>query len=441
MPISFVDGSNAIKNVNTGNLGADPRKVMKLSSSLQKCKNFSKAWDVGDQATVFYPCKWWPDESLASGGTFEIHMSAYFGHKVSDMKVLGTTFLRSLSVIDENGQIVGDGDLAYQFSRIAPLLVNAQKERELAELNAKDWTILGQTAYQNARKAIEDKYDTKENMQAKRALIGRLDVLKLTEVLYVAMDPNTATPIFEDSRTQKTGTYIQTLSDSRLSKLRQLANDVNTGILAQNPGLVPVPGEVYFLEVLYNFTSAKNSKADAGKADPQGVAHSVTILERNPAHKTKLTEWLERIPKDPEGIAAHTYNMAPMPDEVLKAKLQAVMFESTSSMPFMTPEDKDKLVKNAKVMDYLRIAPKEDAELNQRLTEALGHPIGEAPASAAPTLTTIMTGDDKPDFSQQKVDPAAITDDADDLPFTAGGDATADLLGGGLGVDLGGGAQ
>ena len=255
MPIDFSNAAN-IRNVNNGNLGVDPRQVLRLSSSLQKCKNFGKAWDVGDQGTVFYPFKWWPDASLPSGGSFEPHMSAYFGHQVSDMKVLGTTFLRSLSRIDENGQVIGEGDLAYQFSKIAGLLVNAQKERELHELNAKDWTILGQTAYQQARAKVEEKYNTKENMNAKKALIGRLTVLKLTEVVYVAMDPNSGTPIFDDQRKQKTGTYIQTLSDNRLSKLRALANDVNCGIMAQNPGLEPVEGEVYFLEVLYNFTSA-----------------------------------------------------------------------------------------------------------------------------------------------------------------------------------------
>lgn len=430
MPIDFNEAAK-IKNVNTGNLGGDPRKVMRMSSSLQKCRNFGKAWEVGDQGTVFYPFKWWPDESLPTGGTFELHMSAYFGHQVSDMKVLGTTFLRSLSIIDENGQVVGDGDLAYQFSRIAGLLVNAQKERELAELNAKDWTILGQTAYQTARKKIEDAYDSKENMNAKKPLIGRLTVLKLTEVVYVAMDPNSGKPIFEDQRKQKTGTYIQTLSDNRLSKLRALANDVNLGILAQNPGMVPEEGKLYFLEVLYNFTSTKNNKSEAGRADPQGVAFSVTIAERNPAIKSKLTEWLERVPADPEGIAGHTYNMAPMPDEVLKAKLQAVMFESTAAMPYMTQEDKDRLVKNAKLLDYLRIAPKEDPELNQRLTQELGHPIGAAPTEA-PTLQTIMSGD-TPDFKQQQVDPAEFSEDNDSIPFTVGSD---DLLGDGFGVDL-----
>ena len=154
-------------------------------------------------------------------------------------------------------------------------------------------------------------------------------------------------------------------------------------------------------------------------------------MARNPQLKSKLGEWLQRVPKDPDGISAHTYNMAPMPDEVLKAKLQAVMFESTSALPFLTPEDKDRLVKNAQLLDYLRIAPKEDPDLNDRLTKALGHPIGEGAATAtAPTVESIMSGD-TPDFSQQKVNPAEIEDST--------GDLTEDLLAGGIGVDIGGG--
>ena len=56
MPIDF-NNAHSIHNVNTGNLGGDPRQVLRLSNSLQKCKNFGKAWDVGDQGTVFYPFK------------------------------------------------------------------------------------------------------------------------------------------------------------------------------------------------------------------------------------------------------------------------------------------------------------------------------------------------------------------------------------------------
>ena len=124
--------------------------------------------------------------------------------------------------------------------------------------------------------------------------------------------------------------------------------------------------------------------------------------------------------------------MAPMPDEVLKAKLQAVMFESAAAMRYMTPEDKDRLVRNAQLLDYLRIAPEEDPDLNARLTEALGHPVGAAPSAEAPTVDTIMSGD-SPDYRQQHVDLEKIQAHA--------GELNDDLLGDGIGVDLGGGGM
>mgnify|MGYP001058115711 CR=1 FL=1 len=412
----------AARNMNQGNLGGDPMLVKRMSASLQKRRNFSKAWDVGDQATVFYPFKWWQDDTLSGGGTFLPHMAAYWGHPVSDLKKIGTTFLRSLSYIDEYGNVVGDGDLAYQFSRLAPLLVNAQKEHELHELERKDWSVVGQTAYQTARKAVEDKYDTKDNMKAIKPLIGRLKLLKLTEVVFILMDANKGLPIMDDQRQHKTGTYIQTLSDNRFDKLMALANDINTGILAQNPGLKPEPDKLYFLEVLYNFTSSKNSKMEAGRVDPQGVAYSVTILARNPSLKKKLDEWLNLIPEDPDGISAHTYNLSPMPDEALMKKLQTVMVDTAPVLHFLTPEDQDKLLKNAQVIDFLRVKPVDPA-LTGRITEVLGHPIGEGEEPV--TLASIMTAEGAPDFKQQHVNQETLESmaehDGDEMEALLGG--------------------
>lgn len=399
MPFDFNEATR-VMNVNTGNLGGDPRAVAKLSSGLRKCQNFGKAWDVGDQATVFYPFRWWPAED-GTGGSFEMHMSAYYGHQVSDMKALGTTFLRSMSIIDQYGQIVGDGDLAYQFSRVAPLLVSAQKESELAQLNKKDWSVLPQSSYNDARDKIIAKYDSKTNIQAIRPLIGRLTILKVTEVVYVAMDSASGTPVFEDPRKQRTGTYIQTLSDQRLDKLRALANDHSHGILAQNPGLVPESGELYFLEALYNFTSSNNTKSEAGRADPQGVSHQLTLTMKNEAYAPRLKELLNRVPPLPEQIAAHTYGMSPMPDDVLKAKLQAIMLGSTEHLTFLQEVEKDRLVKSAQLFDYLRIAPREDPALVERMEAALGHRIGESTRQDAPTIESIMTPEGVPDYTKQ----------------------------------------
>lgn len=422
MSIDF--NANSV-NINNDSFDLDPRNVMRVSNCMQKRKSFGKAWDIGDQGTVFVPFKWYKDPTMPVGGTFEPHIGACFGHEAANIKDFGTTFIPSLARIGTDGQVVGEGDLAFQFSKIAPLLVRAEKEHALADLNKKDWSILGTSAYQTARAEVEKQYNTKENMNAKKPALGRLRVRKMTEVVYIAMDPNSGTPIFDNDRNQKTGVYVQDLSDARLGKLRTLANDVNVGIIAQHPGLVPEENTLYFLEVVYNFTSAKNNRSEAGRADPQGVAQSITILARNPQLEGKLNELLKQVPASTTEIKGHAYGTQKVDENVLKQKLQTILFNSCEYFKDMMEEDKALLVKNAKILDYLRIAPNNDPDLNARLTEELGHPIGQAPADTkAPTIENILK-DNAPDFSLQQEDVTKITDNMssdsmDDLPFEVG---------------------
>lgn len=427
MPIDF----NAHVNINTGNLGDNPRNSLRMSSNMRKRMRIGKAWAVGDQATVLYPFWWYNEPGEASG--FVLHHSGYFGHKVNDIKLLGTGFLRSLSPIDQFGNVIGSGDLAYQFSRIAPLLVNAQKERELAELNAKDWSTVPMPVYQEARQKIEYAYDTKNNPQAKKPLIERLKVEHTTEVVYVPLDPNGGIRELKEAQGGNSGgssplanTYNQVLSESRQEKLMSLANDKDYGILAQNPGMVPEAGKLYFLQVRYNWTAASGDKKDAGRAEPQGLSHDYTIHSQHPEFVKRVEELCNNIPVTASGIAAHTYASAPLPDEVLRARLQAVMVTATSSLPYMTQEDKNRFVQNAELIDYLRIVPHEDPDLVARIEEELGHPIGQAPTEeAAPTIASIMSADGNPDFSQQSQDGIGALGNSG-----SGADADMDLLGG-----------
>lgn len=404
MPIDFTAGATTFKNVNTGVLGDDYDQVMRLSNSLNKVRHFGKAWEVGDTGTVFYPFKWYANEAAENGGTFKPHVAAYYGHRVADFKAFGTTFIRSLSIIDENGEVVGEGDLAYQASKVAPLFVTAQKEQELARLSSNANAALGAGAYQIAYNNIINKYDAKSNKDAVRPFIERLSILKLTEVVYVLMDPNTHKAVFDDPKVQKTGRYTQEMSNARLLKLNNLANDVYVGILAQNPGLQPEHGKVYFLEVTYNYTSANASRTEAGKSDPQGVGQTATILFTTPENKDRLAELQARIPDTAAGILQHTYNMSPMSEDVLSTKMQAIMFETLPSLEFLPGGDKDRLVKSAGFFDTMHMVPSQESGLVDRMEQELGHKIGvQEPVKTgdAPTLQSIIDADGTPDFSKQ----------------------------------------
>lgn len=403
--------STQVRNLNKGNLGRDPRLVNMIHNANNKCDTWGKAWEVGDQATVFYPFLYDATGDLLGKPGFYLNMGVFMGHKVSDMKLFNTSFIPDLTPIGENGRVDGPGTLIYQFSRIAPLLVTAEKEKKLADLSAKDWSVLGQTAYMQARKQVEDEYDTKNNMKAKRAVVGKLDQRIITEVVFITMDSTNSSPVFE-GRT-KTKRYIQDLSYSRYTKLITLCNDPIYGILAQNPGLVPEEGKVYFLEVLYNFTSAQNNRMEAGRAEPQGVAQAVTLAARFPDSVAKIDELKQDFPKNGDEIALHAWGLDPVRDEQLLPILKRIMFDAAANLGSLSDDDKKRLIQHANVIDYLRVAP-EDKALTAEIEKQLGHAIGaqvssESSEDAAPTMSSIMSGteeDATPDFSKQNTESA-----------------------------------
>lgn len=403
MPMDFYAAADKTGEVPTEpiDFGSDYFGVKHMENARIKLQGLGKAWDVGSQLTVFYPFRLVPSREEDGKLVWVPCMSAVWGHKVNDAKLLKRSFLRSRCQMNSNGEVIGDGDLAYQFSRIASLLVRAQKEAELAACAERDWSALGQSAYQTARQAIEDKYDPKK-LKGVKPLLGRLTIQCTTCVYAVAMDPNTSTPILDpgqESKT-KTGMFSQILSQSRKDKLFSLANNALHGIYAQHPGKEYAVGDVAFLEVLYNFTSARMEKSEAGQADPQGVAQSVSILFRAPDLAPKVEQRLSSVPVTSDDIRAKLYAMDPMRDEDLLKALQQYTFDTAPNWHLLPSEEKGRLLDAANLIDYLRIKPANEG-LRDEFAQRLGHPIGEAPAGSAPTIDGLVGSDDKFDVTTQ----------------------------------------
>lgn len=402
MPTDFYAAANVAKSMPAAeDMGMDYFNVRHMENARVKLQNFSKAWDVGSQLTAFYPFRLVAAKDDPTQSVWVPCMSAVWGHKVNQPKLLHRGFLRSRCAMSPNGDVLGAGDLAYQFSRMASLLVKAQKEQELAQCAARDWNVLGQSAYNTARQAIEDKYDPKK-MNGIKPLLGRLTIQCSTVVYTVAMNSDTSTPMFDttnDSKT-KTGMFTHILSQERKDKLFNLANNALHGVRAQHPDKSYAPGDVEFLEVLYNFTSARMDKGEAGRADPQGVAQSISILARFPDAKKKVEDACKQVPTDPDDIRAKLYSMDPMRDEELMKALQQYTFGTSEAWGYLPPEDKERLVGSADVIDFLRIVPS-DVELRKAFTDALGHEIGKAPMSAAPTIEGLVGDDTKFDVTAQ----------------------------------------
>lgn len=410
MAIDFKMGANAVQSISaTDDLGDDFAMVQHMENSRVKLKRFSQCWDVGSQLAAFYPFRLVQSADDPDKKLWVPCMSAVWGHPVpytksndSPSKLLHRSFLRSRCTLTRDGEVVGAGDLAYQFSRIAPLLVKAMKEKELSECAGKNWASLGQSAYIQARQQIEDKYDPKK-MNSIKPFLGRL-VIQCNTVCYaVALSNDTAAPIMETSDTDKTktGMFTQTLSQARKDKLMQLANSPLYGINVQHPDKTYKVDDVEFLEVMYNFISVRMDKGEAGRADPQGIAASTSIAMRFPDIANKLAEALKRVPTSRDDIRAKLYAMEPMEDSALLKALQQYTMNTADAWHCLAEEDKNRLLDNANIIDFLRVAPS-DPDMNAAFASRLGHNIGAGTGdNAAPTIEGLVGSDAKFDVATQ----------------------------------------
>ena len=453
MPIPFNQGADKVRATpGLVDLGDDFFAVKSAQNARNKLRGFGKAWNVGSQLAVFYPFHLIQNPQNPEQTLWAPCLSVVYGHKC-DHKIFKRTFLRSRCELDADQNVVGAGDLPYQFSRVAFLLVRAQKEAELAALAAKDWGMLGQDAYQNARQQVEDKYDQKR-MNGVKPIIQRFSLQRNTVCYTVALDGGSPKMQTQDSDNSKTGYFTHTLSEGRMSKLVELANNDLMGIKAQHPDQTFEVGDTSYLEVLYNFSSPRMEKSEAGKADPQGVAQSITLMARFPDLRGQLTEALKGLPTTSDDIRRKLYAMEPMDDNELLRALQQYTFNTASDWGYLPPDDQAKLLNSASLIDFLRVAPADPA-LNAKFTEKLGHEIGKAPAEGAPTIDSLGIKEDEFDVDKQKAAADAAVrateqgqdlaipaakgtggdEDNDDLPFTMGS-AVADAGDFGEGLEV-----
>lgn len=441
MAIDFNMGAAATKTLSaTDDFGEDYFGVQHMENSRVKLRRFSKCWDVGSQITAFYPFRLVRSKQDPDKMVWVPVMSAVWGHNVpytkgsdSPSKALHRSFVRSRCSLTADGDVVGAGDLAYQFSRIAPLLVRAMKEKELNDLASDpQWKQLGEAAYARQRQTIEEKYDPKK-MNSVKPFLSRLTLQCNTVCYVVAMDANLGTPIFETQDTDKTqtGVFTQTLSQGRKDKLMKMANSPQFGINAQHVGggKTYAEGDVEFLEVMYNFLSVRMDKSEAGRTDPQGIAEAISLAKRFPADAAKIKQGIDSVPTTRDEIRSRLYAMEPMEDAALLQALQQYTMTTVSSWKYLNDEDKDRLLNNADIIDFLRIAPS-DEELNKAFTERLGHPVGKSTA-AAPTIEGLVGSDEKFDVSTQAaaVDTAVTKAEQGEIPDGFGDDPSAAYAG------------
>lgn len=359
------------------------RQSQQRMDSTRKRQDFSKSWDVGDKLSVFFPIVWSPyyedgepvmeeerdskgnivfDENgepvMAEVGRWDVVVYDAWGHQVNDIRKLNlsTSFLPSLTEVwegypvkferDENGEVVYDnfgepvyerieGDVTYQFSKIAPLFVRGMKQAEMDK--AMNGKFSSEEFRMRAIADVENKYDTTKNMDAPKPIVDRLRLISVTEVFVVPMDRN------DEPLTDKANFYIYRLSQDKITELQTILEDLK---------YKPRDHKQNWLEVQLSFNGDSNDKkgrAQAGrKAHPIGLTEEYTMRARKPAAFNKVKDKLERLPQLSSTIASHSFYSRKVPESKIKSALSYYMAQNGDYLNNISSEkDTDMMMNNA----------------------------------------------------------------------------------------------
>lgn len=359
------------------------RQSKQSRDASKKCQTFNKAWLVGDKLSVFFPIVWCPNyldneivmeqeydrfgkpvlnedgsPKMVQSGEWNIPVYDVWGHKVNDMKALGlkTTFIPSLTEIyggrpvkfvrDEYGEVVYDdfglpqytpveGDITYQFSKIAPLFIKGMKQEELSKVyNGK---FSNEEFRRKALTDIENKYDTTKSMDAPKPIIDKCRLNTVCEVVAVTVDSN------NNYKVDKAANYSFPLSDEKIDDLTALINDRKYR---------PTDIEQTWFEVQMTFNGDSNDvrgRSQAGRnAHPVGLSEEFTMKSVRPDLFEKIKAKVTSLPKSPSAIAQHTFLMNRIPEQkVLSALSYYIAANATYLDQIAEEEDMSRMMDNA----------------------------------------------------------------------------------------------
>lgn len=354
------------------------RGASQVASKAKKLMNIGKAWDVGDKAIVLYPMYVDPET-----GEKELLVAAEWGYNVNDFKALGlnATFIPSNAEIGEDGTPVVP-DVTAQFARLAPAFIAGEKEAKTNALFGKAWPTA--SAQKQAMAELEHTYDAKNNPNARKPLISRLQMYISTEVIYVPMKDDK--PDWGEARL-----YSQKLSQDRITKLYAIMNDP----------MYNVQDTDTYLEVQYDFVAADNNKATAGRVQPVGIATDYRLKNRFPQDVDKLENLVNQLPNDSQIIKNHNYSYKKFSEAQLKSAFSNYAIMNCESIDTVPVDYVDNVINSAQLIQELSLfSSLKNKELKEKIAEAAG------------TTSATTAGDGAAPTFQELLNPANATDGA-----------------------------
>jgi hypothetical protein len=383
------------------------RQGARVTQETKRLDASGKAWQVGDTCLVYYPV------AMADDGKLDLVMAQTRGHNIDRNQItLKSSFIPSKATTDpETSAYIPD--LLGQFSKIARLFWEGEREVAKREVLEKNWEGMPAAMKQSALEKVEFDYDMKNNPKAKRPAVSGIQRMRVTEALFV--------PVINDRPILEKAKHCnQSLSEARAGKISKLITDPKYGPQLKEDGTYED-----FIEVQYTFTSAKNDKSEAGRADPQGVVPEYLMRRRYPEVWEEIQQMLTGLLPDVELIAKRNYSFRDVPETTIKQALTSFCIMNQHYLSYLSDEGMEILEQNASILPELRIklsdpdvqlvvdkAMSKDSEPAAPTVDQLG--IGKSQAPSIEQLlngsvdTSVFTGAQKPDEAPEE---EVMTDD------------------------------
>lgn len=336
--------------LNTSIVGS--RSALEQSQKSKKLTSFSKVWKSGSQIIVLYRLVPLTDEekeeAKVSGENPKrsICVGELWGHSVNDIKSLNlkTNFLQTHSEIDYETMEIIKPDISFQFSKVAKLLLEGQKQDALvdAENRAGD----DKTTYVTLVSKITEEYNNK------RPIISGLVHKTFCECVAI----ETSDDWTPNKKTMKL--VSSDLSDKRLQRLHEILDDDYKNI----------PLDQDYMEVRYVFGSSGDRKID-GQVDPKPVSEDKSIFTKYPNIAEEAKSMILSSPMNSK-VLTNRYNIQNYTESEIKRALAMYTQSNTKYLEKLTDVDKDKLVNAANIIDELKIKIL-DEDLNKRIQDKL----------------------------------------------------------------------
>ncbi len=343
-------------------LGA--KAALQKRESNQRLENFNDQWTPGTILRAFYPI-FWDDETQSSN----ILVGAIYGYKVNDMKALGlkTIFIPSLTEIDENGEPIGNPDILYRFSKIAPIFINARKAGEIYACNQQNWP--DETMHRQALDDIEQRYDTANNLKAIKPVIGRLEYLITTEVVVVPM-------VNDMPQLDKIKAVSQPMNQKKINSLYSILMERRFAVTPDDT----------FLEVEWSYPSDAQKTRSAINATVSGITPEYRLLAKHQDIMPKLKMQFDRVATDSDVIIKRAVKY--MDESRIKQALSIYSIQKSLDLKYLNEEATERLCNHSDLIKTLGVYNTlPEGELKSRLTEALNK-TESVMAGASPTMPT-----------------------------------------------------